>query len=442
MDHMVDIHNMIHNNGTHAVSKHLARSNFAMHKDIKEQIKVPFSKIFLDPNNPRISPDDRPGYEHPDFLFTDEVQSKLEGSIEAVYEVKDLQDSIAVQGWVPLDPIIVWEHHDIQGHYIVVEGNTRTTALRNIRKRAGVEQAKLQKMQANPKKFAKADISAQEVLVANLAQVIADTEEIAVYPMNAETPKELEEKLPAILGVRHIKHAQQWKPWATNLYMLSIYERIFEEVYGPEVDVRLESELVKRVAGVVSENFTKTRRNIQAASAFSRFRTRYEDQLVEGDEFSPSDQYYFENILQNKYCQEQFEFGKDDLHISDEREDVLFNWAFKHPRGPENDNVMQTAEDFRLWARMKRYDDDKATTFASELDVEDPDSVPPIRQIEGRFINHKNQVSPVDTVSSLLDALGEIRVPILLSQADHLKPMLSRLGDLSKTYLKLIEADK
>ncbi|WP_157372767.1 hypothetical protein [Vibrio coralliirubri] len=410
-------------------------------KYLKSPITVSFSKLFTDPNNPRISPDSRPDYETSELIFSDSIQDKLHDDIESIYDVKSLEDAITAQGWNPVDPIIVWEHHTNPGNYIVVEGNTRTTVLRNIRKKLQKEVIKLEKIHRSAKKYAKADILRQEELVQDLRQIEEDTNEIVVFPVNATTPEELMLKLPSILGVRHIKHARAWSPEATNLYMLRLYEQEFEIKYGIDEELKLENDLVKKVSKMVSEGYIKTRRNIQAAAAFSRFKVRFEERLSDGDVFSSSDQYYFENILQHKFCQDQFEFGKDDLYLSEEKAETLFQWAFKYPRGSD-ENILRKAEDFRLWAKIKRYDDDKATSFSRGLDVEYPDSAKPIKQLELRYLNHKEQVSPVDTVESLLNALDDVKVPVLLAQADHLKPMLEQLGKLSETYLTLIKATK
>ena len=99
--------------------------------------------------------------------------------------------------------------------------------------------------------------------------------------MNAASIEELEEKLPRLLGVRHITHARQWGPYATNLYITSLYERLFRERHGEDDPLRLEQDLIAQVAAMVSLGDTKTRRNIQAALSFGHFKRGYEDLLPE-----------------------------------------------------------------------------------------------------------------------------------------------------------------
>jgi hypothetical protein len=411
---------------------------------LKDPIKVPFTKIFLDPNNPRIAPSegDRPGYDDPAQIFDKEVQIHLEQRVEEVYKVTELEPKIVAQGWVPIDNILVWDHPKKKGHYIVLEGNTRTVVLRRIRDRLDKERAKLERMTERKKSYAAKDLDEQGEVVNQLEQIVKDTDQLTVYPVDAKTPEELEEKLPRLMGVRHITHAQQWSPYALNLYILSLYRRMFYEKHKAGTDLKLEDDLIKKVAAEVSLPSTKTRRNIQAASAFSHFKRRYEDRLPAGEQFGDEDQYFFELILQNELPRKQFEFEKNDLQLAEEMEEVLFKWAFQLPRidADENPNVLYKAESLRLWNQMKRYDNSKGTTFADQLNVADPDSATPVKRLEAEFLAHKAQVSPVETVQSLLDSFRNLKVDTLMSQASHLRPMLEEFRNRAENYLKMLDA--
>ncbi len=413
-----------------------------MYADLNGTIKVAFDNLFLDPNNPRMSPQERPGYEDSKTLFSDSVQEYLYDKVSQVYNVKDLEDSIISQGWVPVDQLLVWEHPKAKEKYIILEGNTRKTALKNIRERVVKEQSKLERMQTKRTKYADREIKDQENLVHKLNQIISITNELEVIPINAKTSDELEQKLPRLLAVRHIAHAQAWSPYATNLYILSLYERLFQERYGSEVELRLEQDLINEVSKIVSLGATKVRRSLQAASAFSRFQRDFEDQLSENDTFEDEDQYYFENILQNKYAYEQFRFSPDRLYLEDEMAEVLFKWAFKYPRkqGENNQNVLRRAKDIALWSKMKQYDDTKGTAFAAQLNVEEPDTATPLNLLEAQYQSHKVAVSPLETLQSLLNSFRELTVEQLLVQADHLEPMLEEVHKKSDDFLRVIQA--
>lgn len=406
---------------------------------------VPFDRIFIDPNNPRIAEDHATRYEKPDEIFDPELQKRLTDRTYEVYQAKDLHDAIVAQGWVPIDGILVWEHPDQPEHYIVVEGNTRTSVLRRIRESTlKREQARLDRLKKTGRAPAE-DVRQQEQLVAVLESVIADTDRIRVFPVNASTAEDLERVLPRLLGVRHISHAKHWGPYETNLYMTKLYRRLFYLRHGPKATLRLEHDLIDQVAVQMSLGSTKTRRNIQAASAFQHFIYKYEDQLPEGETFTNEDHYFFELILQNKYAQEQFGFAKDMLRLPDESEKALFAWAFEKPRqrkGVKNENIFHKAENIRLWSTMKRYDDRTGTAFASQFDVSDPEAAKPMSQVEVDYLAHKNLRTPLDTLANLHQSLKDLRVDTMITQAQFLRPALEEINELIEQYLRMMEAGR
>lgn len=414
-------------------------------QDIGQPITVDFDKVFLDPNNPRIAPDHTSRYSDADAIFEPGLQKNLTTTVYNVYQAGELEEAIVAQGWVPIDPIIVWEHPDKPGHYIVVEGNTRTSVLRNIREaRLERERTKLERFKKGGKMPAE-EVKAQERLVAKLEQIISDTDQLSVHPVKAATIEELEEKLPILLGVRHISHAKQWGPYATNLYITSLYHRFFADRHGDDEALRLEEDLVVRVSDLVSLGPTKTRRNIQSASAFGHFKANYEDQLPDGEEFSDSDHYFFENILQHKFTQNLFGFTKDRLYLPSEGEKALFEWAFSKARPANNDknqNIFYKAENIRLLSDMARYDSENSTSFAAQFDTDEPENTKKsMRIVEAEFRMHKARQTPLNTLQSLLESLKDLKGETMVSQAEFLEPTLREIADLTAHYLRMMEAD-
>ena len=411
--------------------------------ELQDARLVPFDKIHLDPNNPRIAPETPPGYDDPELLFNEEIQVKLEARVRSVYDVANLEDSILAHGWVPIDSILVWEHPQRLGHYIVVEGNTRTVALRALRgERFEREQKKLEKLRKSPSRFAE-ELKVQEQTVERLEDVVFKTNMLRVFPVAANSVEELQSILPRLLGVRHISHAREWKPYATNLYILSLYEKLFRARHGQKGALRLEDDLVNQVGNMVSLGGTKTRRNIQAASAFTHFKRDFEDRLPEGEQLTDEDHYFFELILQNAYPKEQFSVTKDTLRLTPESEEVLFQWAFSKPRSgkeEDNDNIFYKAESVRLWNQMATYDGKTGTNFAKQLDVDAPDEARSIRGIEAEFLQHKTQRTPIDALTALLKALQELKVDTLVSQQEHLGPILEKVSQLVTSYQRMMKA--
>lgn len=411
--------------------------------DLLDAKFVAFDKIFLDPNNPRIAPETPPGYGDDKALFDNGLQEKLEKRVREVYDVVNLEDSILAHGWVPIDSIIVWEHPKRPGHHIVVEGNTRTVALRALRgERLEKERKKLEKLKKTPTRFGE-ELRLQQDVVDRLEKIVGQTDQLRVFPVAAKSVDELQAILPRLLGVRHISHAREWKPYATNLYILSLYERLFRARHGDKVALRLEDDLINQVASMVSLGGTKARRNIQAASAFTHFKRDYEDKLPEGESLSDEDHYFFELILQSAYPKEQFNVTKDSLRLPKESEEVLFQWAFSKPRtgkDEDNENVFYKAESVRLWNQMATYDGKSGTNFAKQLDVDSPDEARPIGVIEAEFLQHKTQRTPIDALTSLLKALQDLKVDTLVSQQEHLTPILERIAQLITRYQKMMKA--
>lgn len=406
--------------------------------------RVSFAALFLDINNPRLGSERRHGYEEAKALFDPKLQAEAEATLGKKYpKLAELKLAIVNQGWTPIDSILVWEHPDKKGKYVVVEGNTRTTALRQIRKdleAAKTELARLEKKGADKDSL---DECRREIKA--LEQVIADTDQIEVRIVNVKTADELEKVLPHILGVRHIKHPQQWGPFAQNLYLFKLYEKQFHTEHG-EKKLILDNNIVAHLAAILSQGHKETKEGIQSACAFLRFKLKYEDRLP-GEDFEDEDHYFFEQILDTRYAREQFKFGENDLELKPEMQEVLFKWAFAKPRKgspDENKNVLYKAENIRQWGTMAKYDakPENRTPFASQLDVNNPDTASNFRELEAEYLSHKASKGPTKVVEKLIEELKSTPVATLIAQRGHLQVSLEELQKVTNKFLKLIEAAK
>ena len=122
---------------------------------------------------------------------------------------------------------------------------------------------------------------------------------------------------------------------------------------------------------------------------------------------------------------------------------MLFQWAFSKPRSgkeEDNDNIFYKAESVRLWNQMATYDGKTGTNFAKQLDVDAPDEARSIRGIEAEFLQHKTQRTPIDALTSLLIALQELKVDTLVSQQEHLEPILEKVAQVVVRYQKMMKA--
>lgn len=135
--------------------------------------------LHLDPLNPRLP---------------EEVQGKSEAELQEfiadAYDAIEVARSIADHGYFPSEPIIVVKHPELEGHYLVAEGNRRLVALRLL---------------ADP----------------DSAEDLDDADEWLKLSKSTSVPK----KVPAIIapdhtavapiiGYRHISGIQPWEPFA------------------------------------------------------------------------------------------------------------------------------------------------------------------------------------------------------------------------------------
>src|SRR4051794_40595404 len=98
---------------------------------LKEPTTVPFDSLYLDPNNPRLAPEDPPGYQDAKKLLDKKLQKVLSERAEEAFDLDALEDAVIGQGWMPIDAILIWEHPDAPNQHVVVEGNRRTATLRS-----------------------------------------------------------------------------------------------------------------------------------------------------------------------------------------------------------------------------------------------------------------------------------------------------------------------
>ena len=413
--------------------------------DLGKPIELGLNDIALDPNNPRIAPKPAPGYEDPDATFDPQIQEALVSKVYEVYRAAALEASIIEQGWIPVDQILVWKHPSGKG-YIVVEGNTRLSLLKRLPDRLERERKKLDRMIKSS--APQSQLNPQTLLIGKIAQLIADTEKLTVYPVMAKDAAELRTKLPRLMGVRHVMPAQGWGPYATNLYIISLYESAFYEQYGPSEPLRLEEPILNRIAAELPLKPEAIRKNIQAASAFSHFKANYEEQIEEaGNKLVSGDQYFFDNILASPHARSEFGFSPDRLHLTDEGETALFKWAFSKPRksagddpDAENENIFEKAEDIRIWQKVARYDAKSGTTnFARRLNLANPEVAIPVRSLAGEMDAHREQNTPVKALNDLLNYLKQLKVDTLLVQGEHLKPMMEAAIDQIGKYIKFID---
>jgi len=163
---------------------------------IKRNVKV--EKLILDPNNPRLitrSSDTCETSESIDRVI--QTHSKMCGDAgNDPYRIKELENSIKMNGWWPIDFIFVKKLDD-SGRFLVLEGNRRVTAIQNIRN----------------------DENADKKIRDSLETI--DVMEI----VDNCSEEMLQKKITYLLGVRHHGSLKSWSPFAQAN---NIYQRYLE----------------------------------------------------------------------------------------------------------------------------------------------------------------------------------------------------------------------
>jgi hypothetical protein len=414
---------------------------------LKDATDVPFDSLYLDPNNPRLGLDDKPGYEDPEALFDDDLQPEVEKQLKEKYgdsRLRELRNGITSQGWLPVDSVITWAHPDDPNNHVVVEGNTRVLVLKEVRRKVlDQEKEKLDKMKSNSDQHDQDEIDRKQEKVDRLKQIITDTEDLEVKPIEADSIEELEERLPRVLSVRHVTGVREWGNYAEDLWLLKRYVHLFRDKHG-EDGLFWDPSVIARIAEKASLSKTKTKRKIRAVKSFNKFKTEYGDKLPEGEEFVDQDYFLFENISKKPWVREQLGYGEDDLYIPDWGMDALFEWVFKHPRpsdtSKENPNKFYRHQNIKLWDRMKKYDDKNGTSFASNFDPKQPEEAPMMKALENQWESHKLEQEAGQTLLSLVGELEDFDATELAEEGEAFKKRLERVHELSGKYLRMIEA--
>ena len=153
------------------------------------KISVKYDRLVLDPNNPRFITrmEDKLAEEH--FLEQDLAQvtgGKLYSQKKDDFKIEELINSIRQNGWLPVDNIFVKKLSGKDEYYVVLEGNRRLVAIRQIMKDPDTKASLRKSLES---------IEVMEVL-------------------DNGSPEELQKKISYLLGVRHHGSLKKWTPFA------------------------------------------------------------------------------------------------------------------------------------------------------------------------------------------------------------------------------------
>ncbi|MEM0143491.1 MAG: helicase-related protein, partial [Candidatus Parvarchaeum sp.] len=217
--------------------------------------------LLLDPNNPRFSKhseDKTPlsRYDDPD------IQEETANKLLKYFDVEELEDSIKARGYVPVDNIFI-KKYDSKDKFIVIEGNRRVTAIKQL----------LKKNKANKSK--------KDVLE---SWVLDTLEKLDCYDLTNNSQEEVD----FILGLRHHGSLMSWEPLPAAF---NIYERYFDYLAKDlgknknelnDDNFIYDASLAKEIAKLYSLRLVDVRDKLRTYRAYLQLKELTHDPELEG----------------------------------------------------------------------------------------------------------------------------------------------------------------
>jgi hypothetical protein len=226
-----------------------------------KQRNVAPEKLVLDPNNPRFITRDDETFDESEALDRMVTTSKkiqtTDKKGKELYKIKDLENSIKQNGWWPIDFIFV-KKYDEHDRYLVLEGNRRVAAIRNIRD----------------------DDSASTSLIKSLDKI--DVMEI----IDDSTEDQLQKQITYLLGVRHHGSLKKWTPFAQAH---NIYKRYLHLAEMDPNNFEFNPTIANQVADALSINFDDVENRLKVYRAMEQLG---EVSIIKNSDGGMEDRYY------------------------------------------------------------------------------------------------------------------------------------------------------
>lgn len=418
---------------------------------------VDVKNLYLDPNNPRLG-GQGPGYRNPQLLFDENNQDELISSLTGTknptsddkeeFGVDELIQTIMAKGWIAnAEPIWVWQHPDVEGKYVVMEGNRRCTALKTIitdRKDTWI--SKLNSAQKAGNALREDDAKDQ---LDKIAQIENAARTLEVKPLLAKSEDELKRDLTVLLSVRHINGARQWSKDAADIWLLKRYQEMFAErnpqVSGYKWDNNLIGELA-REASITSNNCTI---RLKAISWYEDFKVRYESSLPilkngKKDHFSKKDYWLFEQIAKAKGVRETiFKIDDGDIFLPDKSAEAIFKWVFQKPSHldvAENENKFYAHRCVGYLSKMINWDNANSTSFSKGYDIDNPDDAPKMAEIyDVDFRNAQQDAQQTNTLDKVTDAMRKLASAEIYEGGESVKEQVRYIHQYAGQILATME---
>lgn len=381
-----------------------------------KKIKVDPGKLILDPNNPRFITSDERRVDDQDLLdpgVQAQASLKMGGptgrkatnkrkKVDDPFHISALEDSIRANGWQPVDAIFVRKYGE-SGHYLVLEGNRRITAIRNLLNSDDLDEELKNEL--------------DEIEVMEILGTMSD--------------RERDEKIAYLLGVRHHGSLKPWSPFAQASSMFAKYLQI-ADIDADQFEWK--EEIAKEVASGLSVEVKFLKERIRVFRAMQQIGNS--EEVKEGEEHrrgGMKDRYY-------SVCKDALLSGSNKLrdYISQDPETMLLdgisisrmnNLCHFSEKGRKGAPIVNSPQ-WRSWDNiLKEEDQEKRTRMISEVETQKrrPSEVWSHRAEELRKLQWDKWLRKANTVLSTVNVGGievdqesEEVVSALIELVEHL----------------------
>ena len=166
-----------------------------MQLPVNESIFVATDLLHFDHHNPRFTPNKRPEETDDESIIR---------FIDRTADLSELIESMAANGYIKVEPMIVWEHDD---KLVALEGNRRLAALKCLR---------------DPSLAERTGVALPEISAANRATL----DEVSVWRVEDRSAAQ------DLIGYKHINGPQPWDAYAKALFAMRWLEAEKEKANG------------------------------------------------------------------------------------------------------------------------------------------------------------------------------------------------------------------
>ncbi|MDB4461550.1 hypothetical protein N9043_01220, partial [bacterium] len=261
------------------------------------EIAVDPTKLYLDPNNPRFLTKDEDQICESRFLDLDVIEKTTERMKRKEFNYEEIKKSILANGWQPVDFIFVKKFEHENDRYVVLEGNRRVTAVKDLL--------------SNPKTTIEIR---DQITTINVMEVVDKIDKRSPK----KSKRELDKKINYLLGVRHHGSLKTWSPFAQAA---SIFERYLSFANQEHSNFNWNDEVADKVARILNMKKKDVRERIQIFRAMTQIGEHPIVKNSEEEGGGMKSRFYsvcgapltMDNKAMNRYiCQDPADFSLDD----------------------------------------------------------------------------------------------------------------------------------